>query len=155
MKSSYREFRIQRPSVQQYDAGKTDQSFQKDADINTIVARFLKDPHNFNLKQKVGFFQEEPPPVTDLLSAYELINATESAFASLPAKVREYFANDPFAVSEFVRDPSNRDKAIELGLIPKSEEIDTPPVSPVVTQVPPVSKKATGKTTTINDDDTP
>jgi phage internal scaffolding protein len=41
----------------------------------------------------------------------------QNAFKTLPASIRAEFNNDPAQVIDFLNDPANRDKAIEIGLI--------------------------------------
>jgi phage internal scaffolding protein len=43
--------------------------------------------------------------------------AAQNAFKTLPASIRKEFNNDPSQVIDFLNNPANKDKAIELGLI--------------------------------------
>lgn len=103
------------------DPGMTDQSQKDDCDINRIMARyretgFLVDPLHPGTRQPIfGDFTEIP----DYQGALEVINAADAAFASLPAKVRDRFGNNPQQIFDFLSDEKNRDEAIALGLIDK------------------------------------
>lgn len=102
------------------------QAHKDECDINFIVGRYLA---GGLLPQARGAFfgdVSEVPP--DFREALEVVERSRDAFAELPSKVRARFGNDPAEVLDFLRDPANREEAIELGLIEK------PPASePVVT----------------------
>lgn len=97
----------------------TDQQWAKDCDVNHILAQFTKTGRSI-------------PPLTgqyaDLSTAPEYMEAlntiinAESAFNSLPARTRARFDNDPAQLLSFLEDPSNRDEAIQLNLIPKNSQ---------------------------------
>lgn len=55
--------------------------------------------------------------VADYQSALHLIQDAQDRFDSLPAAIRDRFANDPAQLLEFVGDPGNKAEAIKLGLI--------------------------------------
>ena len=102
----------------------TRQEFQADCDINRIIARV-------GLGTLAPLHSPEPV-YTDLdaipqdyESAFAMIEDARSRFLALPSKVREYFKNDPGSMLSFLADKSNRDKAIELGLIP-APRVPTP-----------------------------
>jgi len=103
------------------------QSARDETDINTIVRRFgvtgmapgtMREP-------LVGDFTAVPQ---DYHAAVMLSRRTAEAFAQLPAAVRAKFENDPAAVLDFIADASNREQAIELGLIEKPVASPPPPV---------------------------
>ena len=60
--------------------------------------------------------------IHDFQSAMNAVIEAQAEFDSLPAHIREEFRNDPQRLMDFVADGKNRDKAIELGLIPKPVE---------------------------------
>lgn len=134
---------------------KTDQSFQNDTDINTIVSRFMKTGvlHSPGTTQRQGFYADMTVFASDLLGAHELINRSNEAFMSLPATVRERFQNSPEKVLEFLSDSRNREEAIKLGLIPVPEVKDSSSLPVTPDQPVSTGSKAKAKTTTINDDD--
>ncbi len=99
------------------------QQFRDEADINTILERFgrtgeLVVPVNV---PQFGDYSE----VTDYHTAMNMIIQAQDSFDALPAKLRAQFDNDPGRFVDFVMDESNREKAIEMGLI----EAPKPPVT--------------------------
>lgn len=103
------------------DPSLTQQQFKEEADINTIVDRFMKSgvlPTPVNMPQYVDY-----EGVFDFQSAMNVVRAADENFMRLDAKVRARFNNSPQEFLEFFADPSNRDEAIRLGLaIPQKAE---------------------------------
>lgn len=98
----------------------TQQQFAEESDINEIVRRFGLTgelPDNFRAPVSGDF-----TGITDFQSAMNAVISAQKEFDSLPAHVREEFRNDPQRLMDFVADSKNRDKAIELGLVPKPVE---------------------------------
>lgn len=98
----------------------TQQQFAEEVDINTIVKNFGLTgqlPENFRAPVSGDF-----TGVTDYQSALNAVIAADEEFMTLPADVRERFANDPQKLLEFVENDKNRDEAITLGLVPKPVE---------------------------------
>lgn len=100
---------------------RTHSSFGKDADINTIVSRYKKtgyfvDPNSVN-PHRVGRFDDysDIPDYTELCN--RMLRA-EADFMRLPATTRALFGNKVSQAVEFVADPSNLEKSVELGLLP-------------------------------------
>lgn len=98
----------------------TIQSGKDDADINVLVRRFglgegplappPKDPAHY------GDFTNAPTSLREIL---DIKRSADEAFAQLPARMREYFHNDPAVLWGFVNDPKNREEAVEMGLLHK------------------------------------
>ncbi len=101
------------------DPSLTQQQFKEEADINTIVDRFLKSgvlPTAATMPQYVDY-----EGVFDFQSAMNVVRQADENFMRLDAKVRARFNNSPQAFLEFFANPENVDEAIRLGLaIPKS-----------------------------------
>lgn len=99
----------------------TVQSFKEECDINEIVRRFGltgEMPNNFRMPISGDF-----TGVSDFKSAMDLLIDAQDQFDSLPAGVREQFANDPAELITFLENPDNRDKAIDMGLIARPPEV--------------------------------
>lgn len=99
----------------------TQQSFAEEADINTIVNKFLRDgvlPEDVSYPQYGDFTKT----VNNYQDALNLVLAADEAFASLPAKVRSRFDNDPAKYVDFFENPANRAEAEALGLIKPRQE---------------------------------
>lgn len=121
------------------DESKTQQHQKEEADINTIVGRFLK----------TGQLPQVPVPPTyqnfgeifDFQSAMDTIKAATDSFLALPANVRSRFENDPAKFVAYVDHCLERedlDPLREMGLaVPKgadpaqgAENPQTPPEAP-------------------------
>jgi phage internal scaffolding protein len=91
------------------------QQFRDEADINTILERFGRTGEVVVPVRapQFGDYSE----VTDYHAAMNMIIEAQNAFDALPARLRKQFDNDPGRFVDFVMDDSNRDKAIEMGLI--------------------------------------
>lgn len=105
------------PQIQELNTelSMTQQHFKDECDINRILAKFLK----------TGFLATVGPGTYDDVSevgeyrqALHLLEDAKTQFDGMPAAIRKYFDNDPANFMEFCHNPANRDKAIEIGLIP-------------------------------------
>jgi phage internal scaffolding protein len=97
------------------DSGRTQQSFEAESNINTIVARIFKtkefpDSAPFVMQ---GDFVNAP----DFQSAMDLIVKAREAFDAMPARVRSRFDNDPGKFVSFTSDEKNFDEAVKFGLV--------------------------------------
>ena len=96
------------------DASLTQQQFKEEADINTIVDRFLRSgvlPTPVNMPQYVDF-----EGVFDYQTAMNIIRAADENFMRLDARIRARFNNSPQEFLEFFANPDNIEEAIRLGL---------------------------------------
>jgi phage internal scaffolding protein len=96
------------------DPSLTQQQFAEEADINTIVSRFLKSgvlPTPVQMPQYVDF-----EGVFDFQSAMNVVRQADENFMRLDAKVRSRFNNSPQEFLEFFSNPENTQEAIRLGL---------------------------------------
>lgn len=112
------------------DPSLAQQHMKDECDINVIVERF-------GVSGQLPVAPLEPTygdfsGVSDYHSALNAIRASEEAFMALPAKIRAKFDHDPNALLEFLQNETNRDEAIELGLI-DGEPVVQPIVSAVET----------------------
>jgi len=113
------------------DDSLTQQQFKEEADINTIVNRFLKTgvlPTPNTFPQYVDF-----EGVFDYQSAMNLVRAADESFMRMDSKVRQRFNNSPQEFLEFFANPANTEEASRLGLtIPQSLSVTqvTDEVSP-------------------------
>lgn len=62
--------------------------------------------------------------VPDYQAALEVIMTAEEQFGALPANVRREFDNDPGKMLEFIENPDNYERGVELGLFRKSDSLD-------------------------------
>lgn len=102
----------------------TQQQYKEECDLVKQINRLAVygDPSGLvqnNKKPMYGDFSEIP----DFITAHNTIIEANRMFMDLPSKVRKEFDNDPAKLIEFVSDSKNYDKAVELGLIKKVENI--------------------------------
>ncbi|AXL14705.1 internal scaffolding protein [Microviridae sp.] len=98
------------------------QSFKAECDINNIMKKYQATgliTHTQKVQGAYGDFTN----VTDYHSSINRVNEAHAAFMQLPAKIRKHFDNDPAQMLAFIDDPSNYEKAVELGLLPKTSDI--------------------------------
>lgn len=97
------------------DPSLAQQQFRDECDINVILERFNATGQLpvVPLNPEFGDFSG----VYDYQSALNAVIAAEQSFDSLPARVRERFANDPAAFVDFCLDESNREEMRQLGLL--------------------------------------
>lgn len=107
-----------------YYYSRTKQEFANEADINTIINRYRRTGFYYDPLKGNSGVAPQFGDFTDVKSFHEaetIISQAYQAFDSLPASVRKEFNNDPAEMLDFVDDPSNKDRCIELGLILPSE----------------------------------
>lgn len=102
------------------EPSRAQRSFKAECDINEIMRRFgLGAPLPQGVRMPLsGDFTG----VTDFQTAVNLVLQAEQEFMTLPAQVRERFANDPAQLIAFLEKPENKDEAVALGLVPKPPE---------------------------------
>jgi phage internal scaffolding protein len=98
------------------------QNLKGECDINNIVAKH-------KATGIITHVKSQPPQYIDCPSvsyqeACNLVLQAEESFASLPAKLRDRFKNDPASFLSFMDDPANEAEARELGILPPQK----PPV---------------------------
>lgn len=101
------------------DESLTEQEHAEEADINYIAERFMRTgelPQVLNLPTPGDF-----EGIFDFQTAMNTIKQAKDEFMTLPAKLRTRFANDPAQLIDFLNDPSNREEAAILGLVPRSQ----------------------------------
>lgn len=110
--------------------GRTKQSMKGETDINNIVARYKKTGFTDYVNSRTPSYIDVSD-ISDYREALEQVRTTDEFFKGLPAKIRSEFQNDAAVFLDFVTDPGNRDRMVELGLVAK------PPVVPApVDEVP-------------------
>lgn len=120
-----------RPRVYSDTTGpsKTQQHERDSCDINLIISKYattgLLGRENAQ-KPHYGDFTTSG----DYLIARNQLLEADAIFAALPSDIRKKFQNNPSELIGFIDDPSNRDEAIELGLLPKPIHVPTPPPEP-------------------------
>jgi len=109
----------------------TKQSDRNEADINSIIKKFEKTGMVDSLNRNEPVFAD----ISKYDGLQQMIMTVQDAwddFMLLDAHTREQFDNDPTKLVAFLEDPSNREKAVALGLIepkiePVKEAVSSPP----------------------------
>lgn len=98
------------------DPSRTKQSDKDETDVNNILARYM--PGN-DLSQwdPSKFVFADVSNIGDYLQCKTTIRDAEMAFGQLPAKVREFFENDPSNLVRAFTEPGFEDELRELGLL--------------------------------------
>lgn len=109
------------------------QEFKDECDINWLMARMAPEAIMESFRQRQGTYGDFSD-VIDYMDAKNEVVKAESAFDSLPAKLRKMFDNNVSKFLEYVTDPSNTEEAIQLGLLVKevsevTEAVSVPPVT--------------------------
>lgn len=100
--------------------GRTQQHFKDKCDINCIVAKY----RDTNLVDHVNKYQGQYEKIVPEGTLHEHLNIVTNAqqmFESLPAFVRNRFANDPQQFLNFAGDPKNEAEMRKMGLLPKAK----------------------------------
>jgi len=92
----------------------TESSHKDKCDIRRIVKSALKTGSVDHLAPASHF--SDMIGIPDFKTAMDQIAQAKSTFASLPAKVRLEFRNDPAAFVAAAQDPSQADRFVKLGL---------------------------------------
>lgn len=95
---------------------KTDQSFRKEVNVNSIMAKYFKTRQIDLVKAGRGRYMDVSA-IPDLMGAFDKVHRAEKAFSELPAVVRERLGNNPANMTDFVLDPKNEDLLREYGML--------------------------------------
>jgi phage internal scaffolding protein len=113
----------------------TKQSFLEETDINNIVASNASfaplTPEEYS---KLNF--ADLGDGLDFQTNQNYIAQAQTAFFSLPATVRERFANNPSNLLDFVQNPANLEEAIALGIATRRPQASSEPLSASLTPQP-------------------
>lgn len=123
---------------------RTRQEFADECDINSIMARFEKHKVLTHVNRSQGKYLDvsETP---DLATALSVLADAETAFMSLPARVRAEFANDPISFVEFAQNVDNRERMREWGLLAPEKPVEAPMKVEVINPALEPSKSSGGR----------
>lgn len=113
-------FQRERLQFKTVGPSKTQQSAKEETDVNAILKRYSKTgviTHVNEVKAAYGDFSD----VGTYQEAIDKVQNAMSEFMDLPANIRKEFHNDPANMVEFLEDPKNAKKAVELGLAKVTE----------------------------------
>ena len=126
-----RGFRVTQPRDSQ--PSRTKQEFKNDCDINRIMSKFQRTgalTHFANYSATYGDIT-----ALDYQTAQNTLIRARNLFDSLPSSVRK-IVSTPAGFLDFVQDPKNAEKLIELGLRPKPVSAPAEPVTPTPPATP-------------------
>ena len=124
--------------------GLTKKAMKNETDINFIMRKYKKTGIINFVNENKGDFMEVPE--IDFQQAMETIKHGENLFSKMPSDLRKEFKNDPGVFLQFVHDPKNTDRMIELGLAerpPGENPTQQPPEATGTETPPPASSEAT------------
>lgn len=100
---------------------RTQQQYREQADVNVIMAQYLKTGVLNHVAQRQGIYAD----LSDLpnyQTCLNIVKSAEAGFMSLDAKIRARFHNNPQELIKFLSKEKNRDEAVELGLVLKKDQ---------------------------------
>lgn len=103
-----------RAQLQCNDKSRTKQSDAKDADINTIIKKALRNgrlPDASNAGMYVDLSTGQ-----DFMESMQIVKHAQEQFQALPSNVRHEFQNDPAKFLDFANNPENLERMYDLGL---------------------------------------
>lgn len=98
------------------EPSRTRQEFANECDINVLMRQYEATGVVSHVNQREPLYLDLSDGVPDLREAIDTVRAAETAFMSLPARVRAEFDNDAVKFVEFAEDPANKEKLVEWGL---------------------------------------
>lgn len=117
-------------SINTGDDSLVQQSFKKECDINHILKKYQKTGLVDHVSQFNGKYDDVSQGL-DYHNALNVVLSAQAAFESLPSSIRKQFSNNPGEFLNFVENPANYDKMVEMGLInPVPEAVPAKPVAP-------------------------
>jgi len=118
-------FYLPHPRVQ-VDTGEftfTKQSSKDECDINNILAQYRRTGMIAHINAAAAQYLDLPSDL-DYQASINVVKSAEEAFASLPAKIRDEFQNDPSVFLAGLYDPAKRPRLEELGVLRKATALD-------------------------------
>lgn len=100
----------------------TQQSFKDECDVNNILRRYDQTGLITHVQQVQGQYGDFTQ-VNEYRESLDVVRHAQDSFLALPAKVREQFGNDPGSFIEFVTNPQNAGKMVEMGLASPVKEV--------------------------------
>jgi len=103
---------------------RVEQSHKQEADINNIVKK-----HGLDLIAKTAAmqtFKYDENPSNDFQEVMQAVITAEKSFSSIPSEIRKEFDNNPAKFMDFIYNPDNKQKMIDMGLSPKPEPKQAP-----------------------------
>lgn len=94
----------------------TVQANKDEVNVNSIIARFIKTGDASVFNQRVGTYADVSN-IGDYAACQEMLKNAQESFATLPARVRDAFKNDPGLLAEALQDVNRRPELEALGIM--------------------------------------
>lgn len=129
----------------------TQQDRKDECDVHRIVERHAETGiwgNSLAPATRQPIYGDFTQPV-DLITAQKLLCTAKESFASMPSEIRKEFNNDPILMLEWLKNPDNYERGVELGLLEKrSEQVPldvTVPTDTHTGSVPTITSESEGK----------
>lgn len=110
---------------------RTKQEYLKEADINTILARYERQGIAPPAGDREPIYNDfTDPALSNYQEAMNQVIGVGELMERLPAKVRARFGNDPVNLIRFVQDKNNAEEAYRLGLLRADYKSPSAPPTP-------------------------
>lgn len=123
------------PGVEFTEPTLTQQQFAEETDVNRIMKHVMStgDVSALNPQDRTEFYYD-CTVYEDYQESMNFIQDIRDDFRTLPASVRRQFNDDLDTYVQFVTDPANYDRSVELGLLEGTGGplADSPPAVPAV-----------------------
>lgn len=100
------------------------QSAKAECDIKNILSKYRRTGILTHVTNARPTYEDLPSDV-DYQASMNLLIDAQSAFAGLPARVRDFYGNDPLRLLQALQDPNQADQLREFGILRQLEK--TPP----------------------------
>lgn len=97
---------------------RTQQHFREECNINSIMKRYQATGVINHINKYEPHYGDISP--MSFHEAQNTIATANSMFEELPSSARKQFKNDPKNFLEYVQDPANADKLVDMGLAERS-----------------------------------
>lgn len=111
------------------DRSLTVQSAAAECDINNILSQYRRTGIVTHVTQARPSY-EDLPDAMDYQQSMNTLMEAQSAFAGLPAKVRDHYGNDPLRLLQALSDPNQADQLREFGILRPARPNDQVVVAP-------------------------
>lgn len=119
---------------------RVEQSHKAAVDINYIVAKHAGDLELISKNQELITFDMDTVPTNDFKEIQDIMIKATQAFESVPSNIRAQFNHSPAEYMDFIRNPANADKLVEMGLAEATPEpVKEQPVEVIITNPEPVT----------------
>lgn len=107
---------------------RTKQQYKDNANLNIIMGR-MPSGQRPDLPERRMFFGDFTA-IPDFQEMQNKVASVEEEFMKLPSLIRKRFHHSPVQLLDFLRDPSNMDEGVKLGLFDAPKKAMEPPSDP-------------------------